>query len=210
MVTCTLYTFKDLICGLHLSKRTPNVEWSFHKTTELLEHRLPRVDAYRSWNQNSIRLPKGAFGEEERVEMRSLYLCYEIKYYQKKKQNNNNIFKTWRTVTIIVIIIGICVCGAGYVFRSGTTVCVRPDRPRGQWNCVTLPSHPLADAVVAKMLWQCVFKVSSDFLRNINKIVWCVRRPSAILYYKNDMHCDGFNYQNTTSRVPFCPSCPSL
>lgn len=87
------------------------------------------------------------------------------------------------------------------IFRSGTTVCVRPVS-LWQWN-VTLLSHPLADAILAKMLWQCVFKVSSDFLRNINKIINVFGDLRA--HYTNDA-TTVLNYHNTTSRVLY----PSL
>lgn len=86
------------------------------------------------------------------------------------------------------------------IFRSGTTVCVRP-ASLWQWN-VTLLSHPLADAILAKMLWQCVFKVSSDFLRNINKIINVFGDLRA--HYTNDA-TTVLNYHNTSSRVLYPP-----
>lgn len=101
---------------------------------------------------------------------------HSIIIYEKniiRKKGEIIIFsKTWQTVTI-----GICLWYAHLSFRYNSVS--SSGYRSGQWN-VTLPSHPLVNVAVAKMLWQCVFKVSSDFLRNINKIV-CPRRPSGIL-----------------------------
>lgn len=83
--------------------------------------------------------------------------------------------------------------------------CVSARLARGQWN-VTLLSHPLTSVVVAKMLWQCVFKVRSDFLRNINKIV-CIFGDLRV-YYKYDYtaflttKCD-FSYSLFPSQFMF-------
>lgn len=88
------------------------------------------------------------------------------------------------------------VSSAGLSFRCTrlhrADVVPRPFKPRGTMKRTRLRrrSHPLADAVVAKMLWQCVFKVSSPIsygtliqYRNVyparpsSVLLWYERRP---------------------------------